>query len=182
MTKIETVKKTARQYFDTEDWQYHVLKVVFYARQLAKKHKADNTVIELAAYLHDIARSKEAHDKEDHHIVGAKMAQKILTKNGFRKSVIDQVTHCIEAHRCKKDFQPKTIEAKIIANADAMSHFDIMPIFYFWRSKKYSADEITTWITEKLQRDWESKLTLPGAKQLVQKKYHAIKLLLQSLS
>lgn len=89
--------------------------------------------------------------------------------------------HCIEAHRGNRDFLPRTIEAKILANADAISHFDIMPLFFFWRAKQDSFPGIVTWLGDKLKRDWEKKLTLPKAKKLVAKKYEAIQMLLATL-
>ncbi len=181
MTKIAEVTKIARQYFDANDWNFHVLKVRENALTLAKTHKASREVVELAALLHDVARAKDKHNDENHHLIGAKYAAKLLLRLGYSPKIVSAVVHCIEAHRGSKDLKPRTIEAKIMANADAMSHFDMMPLFFYWRRSENAFPEIIPWLEKKLERDWKKKLTLPGAKKIVAQKYKAIQLLLSAL-
>ncbi len=171
----------AKKYFDTNDWNFHVLKVRENALALAKLYKANREVLELAALLHDVARAKDKHNDENHHLIGAKYAAKLLPRFGYPPKIVSAVVHCIEAHRGSKDLKPRTIEAKILANADAMSHFDMMPLFFFWRRSEDDFPAIIPWLENKLERDWKKKLTLPKAKKLVAKKYAAIQMLLAAL-
>lgn len=140
--------------------------------------KADEETVELAALLHDIGRLKFG--EGDHDITGIPEAEKILKEHNYPQNVIDEVKHCIESHRGSKNISPKTTIAKIITNADAMAHFDILPVFFFWRSKKQSFDEAFKWVDDKIDRNWNKKLTLPEAKKMMEKKYKAIKLVLDS--
>lgn len=179
MTKIQRVAKAARTYFESDDWNFHVLRVLYYAKKLNSFYKANKTIIELAVYLHDTARSKK--DSETHHIEGAKIAKKIMTKHGYSKEIIRGVIHCILAHRSADDFIPETIEAKIVANADSLSHFDMVPLFFYWRAAKNTFPESVAWIENKLKRDWSKKLTLPQSKKLVAKKYELIKVFLKDV-
>ena len=56
-----------------------------------------------------------------------------LQENGIDQTIIDQVAHCIRAHRCK-DVQPQTIEAKIVAFSDSASH--LFDSFYIDMAKR----------------------------------------------
>jgi putative nucleotidyltransferase with HDIG domain len=147
-------------------------------KKLAKIMNADEEIIELAALLHDIGRLRFG--GENHDVTGIPEAEKILKEHNAPQKVIDEVKHCIESHRGSKDIPPRTIIAKIIANADAMAHFDILPVFFYWRSKKQTFEEAFEWVDKKIDRDWNKKLTLPEAREIMEDKYKAIKLVLKS--
>ncbi len=172
----ELVKKEASE----DDWRYHFIPIVKYAKQLAKFQNANQEIVELAALLHDIGRIR--HGGKNHDITGIPEAEKILKKLNAPKRVIDEVKHCIQTHRGSKDFPPKTTIAKIIANADAMSHFDILlKLFEIGiKRKKLSFEESLKGVEAKLDRDWNKKLTIPKAKEMAKEKYQAIKLILNS--
>jgi hypothetical protein len=61
-----------------------------------------------------------------------------------------------------------------------MAHFDVLPVFFYWRCKKVSFEEAFKWVDEKIERDWNKKLTLPEARKMMKDKYKAIKLILDS--
>ena len=179
--KLAKIRKLVKSKFEENDWKYHMLPVVNYTKKLARIYKVDREVAELAALLHDIGRVDIKHD-EDHHIVGIPMAEKILRNFSYPEKVIKEVKHVIASHRTSKGPKPKTMIAKIVANADAMAHFDILPVFFWWRHGRENFEETVEWVKNKIEKDWQKKLTLPGAKEMVEKKYKAIKLLLNSLS
>jgi len=58
--------------------------------------------------------------KVDHAVLGAEMSVKILRKLGYSDERIEQVTHCIRAHRFRGENQPITMEAKILSDADKL--------------------------------------------------------------
>lgn len=174
--KIKKIRDLVKGLADKEDWQYHINPVTNYAKALAKKLKADVALAEVTALLHDIGRVKYGDD--NHHLTGAKEAEKILEQLNFKPEIIAKVKHSIEAHRSQEGPEPKTLEAKIIANADGMVHFDMLPLFFHWRSRKGEFDQSLGWVIKKYQRSWHKKLTLPAAKKMVAAKYKAIKYLL----
>lgn len=156
---------------------YHIMSVVKYAKLLAKRFGADKEIAELAALLHDIGVIKG--DKKNHHISGVREAEKILRKLNYPWRKLENIKHCIYAHRSSKSIPRKTIEAKCIASADAMSHFDEIPQLFesaFIRFKM-NPEEGKQWISNKLERDW--KKLIPGARKLVKDKYEAAKLILK---
>ena len=179
---IAKIRKLVKERFEEKDWKYHIVPVLKYAKKLAKVYKVDEELVELAALLHDIGRVKMEND-EVHHIIGIPEAEKILKKFNYPEKIIKEVKHVIESHRLDQGPKPKTLVAKIIANADAMAHFDILPVFFWWRKsrKEYSFEDTLQWVENKLKNDWKKKITLPKAKKMVEKKYKAIRLILDSL-
>ena len=173
---LENVRKLVKAEAHEEDWKYHIVPVVHYAKLLAEKLGADIEVAELAALLHDMGRLR--HGGKDHEITGVPIAEEILRWENYSDEIISEVKHCVATHRWSKDIKPETLVAKIIANADAMAHFDVVPVFFYRRAEKYSFEEAFEWIDLKIKRDWEKKITLPEAKILMQEKYDAIQLLL----
>jgi len=179
--KIDKIRRLVKERFEETDWKYHILPVIKYAKKLAKEYKVDEEVVELAALLHDIGRI-EMKDSVEHHIIGIPRAEKILRKHKYSEETTKQVLHCVESHRTNKGPKPKTILAKIIANADAMAHFDALPVFFYWQATRdKSFEEIVRWVDAKIETDWHKKITLPEAKKMVEKKYKAVRLLLDSL-
>ncbi len=178
---IEKVREIVKNECKDEDWKFHILPVVKYSKMLAKKLNANEELAELGAMLHDIGRIKFG--PENHEITGIPEAKKILKKFGVSQKVIDEVKHCIETHRGSKNKKPRTITAKIVANADAMAHFDNVPMLVQIGLKKYdnSIEKAVKWVYEKIERDWNKKLTIPEAKEMMMGKYKAIKLLLEPM-
>ncbi len=176
---LNQVRKLVRSEADEVDWKYHITPVVKYAKMLAEIYQVDEDLVELAALLHDIGRLR--FDDKDHHLTGAKEAEKILVQFNLPKETVDEVVHCVKSHRGHSDIPPETIVAKIIANADAMAHFDALLVFMYWRTKQgQSFEDGFGWIEAKIERDWQDKLTLPEAKEMVKEKYRAIVVVLKA--
>ena len=119
----EIVKEKMRGISPSHDFS-HVIRVYNLCLTIAKEEKnVDLEVLKISALLHDIARRKEDLDKTgkiDHAKLSAKMAEKILKDLGYSKEKIEKIKHCIEAHRFKGRLKLKTIEAKILFDADKL--------------------------------------------------------------
>jgi putative nucleotidyltransferase with HDIG domain len=174
---IEEVRKIVQQQADEKMWRYHIIPVFDYAVDLAEKLDADLKVVKLAALLHDIGRIKFG--GKDHAKTGSEETVRILKDLGASEELITQVEHCVAVHPCKKG-QPETKEAEIIANADAMAHFDMIPFFFYMLADDKSFAESLQWVEDKVNWDWENKLSLSEAKKAVKEKYQAAKLLIQA--
>lgn len=173
---VEDACKKATNPFGYGDWQYHICSVLKNAKILAKKLKADEEIVEISALLHDYAGILNIELYPDHHIHGAKLAKEILEKYNYPKEKIAKIQHCILAHRGSKNIPQETLEAKIIASADAMAHFYNIPSLMYLAFVEYkmNIDEGAKFVLEKLERSWK-KLTLPEAKEMVREKYEAVK-------
>ena len=122
---IEEIKKIVEKEMEGTDPSHdflHVTRVYNLCLKIAKyEQNVDLEILKLAALLHDIARLKEDFDetgKIRHEVEGAKMAEEILTKFNFPKEKIKKVKECIISHRFRGGNEPKTIEAKILFDAD----------------------------------------------------------------
>lgn len=170
----DIVKKTCysqKNYFQGRTWEYHIIPVVEHALRLGKLLKADLEVLELAAYLHDIASITDIKYVERHHYYGAKMAKEILQNFGYPENKINQVQECIFAHRGSTKVKRGTLEAKILASADAMSHFsELIEMFYLaFCIHNYTTKEGVRWLKGKLERSWRK--IMPVGKKLIKKDY-----------
>ncbi len=119
---FDKIRKQTAQYFKhSHHDKYHVERVYNLAIRLAREEKADTDIVTAAVLLHDIARAQEDEGTiNDHASEGAKMAQRILEEVNFPKQKIPKVIHCIETHRFRKGLTPKTLEAKILQDADRL--------------------------------------------------------------
>ncbi len=159
---IEKVREIVKKECDERNWKFHISHVVKYAKLLAKKLNADEELAELGALLHDIGRIKFG--AKNHEITGIHEAEKILKQLKYTKEIIDEVKHCVESHRGSGNIKPKTIIAKIVANADAMAHFDtVFVLFQVGMKRHNNIEKAVEWVYEKIERDWNKKLTIPEA-------------------
>lgn len=118
---VTDVRAVARTYFEdaspAHDWR-HVRRVGRLASRLAEgRDDVDERVLDLAVWLHDIGRSREAAGRiDDHAAWGAREARDICSS--YPDETIEAVCHCIRSHRYSTDIEPETIEAKLLSDAD----------------------------------------------------------------
>lgn len=159
----------------TEDrWRYHIFPVVEYGKLLSKKFNADKEIVELACWLHDFTRITG--DVENHHVTSAIAAKKILEGLNFDEEKTKMIADCVYAHRGSVNVHKKNIEEKIVACADAMSHFEFRIILFYsaFGRKNMSLENGVRWIDDKIERSWK-KISIPFARELVREKYVAMK-------
>jgi len=106
-----------------ESFENHFKIVVRYGLEMAEARNANKEIVEIAAWLHDIA-SVRLGIIENHNIVGAEIADEFLGELGYPLDKIEKVKYCILNHRGSLDVERETKEAQILADADGMSHFD----------------------------------------------------------
>lgn len=179
MDIVEEVRKhVIKRYQERDDaegvdmYDTHVRYVVEYAKILAKKLNADIEVVEIAALLHDIARIDGLN--ENHHIEGAKYAQKLLSDLRYEPRKILLIEDCIISHRGSAGIPQKTIEAKCLASADAMAHFRSIPDMFYFVYKDLGCDIEEG--KEKLRKKFSESYAkmIPEAKKMVEEKYNAV--------
>ena len=101
----------------------HVLRVYQMAEQIARAEMADLAIVCAAALLHDAQGSvpgREGEDRENHHHASADFARQVLEKEGWPAERIVAVQHCIRAHRYRSTEEPRTLEAKVLFDADKL--------------------------------------------------------------
>lgn len=121
----EKIKKEARKYFAVasgcHDWT-HIERVRNLALRIGRKEKANLEILEIAAYLHDIGRKDEMEKKGIfcHAERSAELSRPLLKKYKLHTEVIENIIHCIESHRFRKNKKPATLEARVLFDADKL--------------------------------------------------------------
>ena len=137
-------------------WNEHIKYVVENAVRLAKEYEADVEIVELGALLHDIAMPSEYGERDQHHIYGAEIAEKLLTELDYPKDRIEKVKKCVLNHRGSKDRPRNTIEEQCVADADVIAHFDCIPSLFslVYREMNLSISDGKEYVRKKLERDY----------------------------
>lgn len=159
---------------------YHIRSVVRNAAYLAQQYGADEEVVVIAAWLHDIASVTDYSLYEEHHIHGAKMAEEILRQFDYDENKVELVKKCILNHRGSRLMTKKSAEEICVADADAISHFDDVPsLFYLaYRNKRLDIAHGSDFVKGKLERSY-NKLS-DKSRQMYKKKYESVMMLFAS--
>ena len=120
------IKSIARKLLDAEAGSHgwdHSERVWRLCEHIGTREGADLQVLELAAFLHDIGRGAEktsgggvCHARE-----GADQAREILQTHSFDQDMTENVIHCIETHRFRRNnIRPHSLEARVLFDADKL--------------------------------------------------------------
>ena len=131
-------------------FEHHIKYVVDFAVKLAKKYGANQEIVVIAAYLHDIGLINSS--AQDHQPLGVERSRKMLEEMDYKPEFINAVCDCIGSHSCTTNI-PKILEAKVIASADALSH--IMTDWFELKFKytKKTPAEYSEWVKSKAAKD-----------------------------
>lgn len=109
----------------------HVYRVLNYALLIAQNtpDEIDSNVLIAACLLHDIGRGKQFENLDLCHAeIGSKQAKLFLKSLNCDDDFAEHVSNCILTHRLRKNVQPKSIEAKILFDADKLDSIGVIGI------------------------------------------------------
>ena len=119
IVKKFAIEKTAKD--DIHGFS-HIKRVLNLCLDIGKKLGANLFILEIAVLLHDIGRENEENDiyNRNHAELSAEMSLDFIKSQGFQISQeeIDNIIHCIRAHSFSNKTIPRTLEAKILSDAD----------------------------------------------------------------
>ncbi len=96
-----------------------MLRVTRLGIRIAQAESADVEVVRAAALLHDVPVADAG--RSAHHMAAAEFAAGYLPAAGMDPARIENVVHCIQAHRYRdRSIQPRTLEAKCLYDADKL--------------------------------------------------------------
>jgi uncharacterized protein len=99
----------------------HVRRVVANAKKLAEAEGADLAVVLPAAWLHDcVTIAKNSPQRSSASRLAADRAAALLRASGYPAQHIPAIEHAIEAHSFSARVAPRTIEAKVVQDADRL--------------------------------------------------------------
>ena len=131
----------------------HILRVLNIAREIHKTEGGDFDVIEVAVLLHDIGRNIEHSLNEHHALLSARISKSYLKKLGVCEKHSNAVSHIIMSHSFSLGVVPRTIEAKILSDADkidALGAVGVIRAFLFGETTMRTVNETLNHFIEKL--------------------------------
>jgi uncharacterized protein len=99
----------------------HVRRVVANTRLLAAAEGADLKVVIPAAWLHDcVSVPKDSPERTKASRLAAAAAGEFLHSAGYDERHIPEIQHAIEAHSFSAKIAPRTVEARVVQDADRL--------------------------------------------------------------
>ena len=123
---MPNMEQARRWYTDTDPVHDfgHIQRVYWMAERIGMAEKADMEIVHAAALLHDVEDSAPGGDgqgRANHHLSSSLFARRILEAEGWGVDRIEQVQHCIRAHRFRgKEEAPASLEAQVIFDSDKL--------------------------------------------------------------
>jgi uncharacterized protein len=108
-TQINKIKRFSKKHFKKLDQTHgveHLNRTVKLAIYLGKKEKANIQIVKLSAMLHQFHNPKTV--------------KRFLKKIKVDKNIIERIVHCVECSDMKNVHKAKTIEAKVVYDADKL--------------------------------------------------------------
>lgn len=152
----------------------HIAAVAKNAALLAQKYGADEEIVTIAEWLHDIASITDYALYEEHHVNGARIARFMLEDFGYEEEKILRVQECIRCHRGSRRIDMPSLEALCVADADAIFHFDSVPslLYLAYVQKGMTMEEGIAFVRGKLERSY-AKL-YDRSKEVYREKYERV--------
>ena len=123
MKELESIKKEVIKIMNNDpahDFE-HVMRVYHNAQKITKKEKANQKLVLTAALLHDIVSyPKSSKRSKFSSVESAKKSKSILKKYAFSNEEISIICDAIEDHSFSQNRIPRTIEGKILQDADRL--------------------------------------------------------------
>jgi hypothetical protein len=123
--------------------------------KMCKKYGGDREICSLAAILHDtgLVYKRTSPGPEGHEERSLEYAKSLLTKYGFGTKTVEQILECIMA--TDPQAVPKTINAKIVRTADALSQF--LSCHFIAKAAFSTEDfnEYIDWLDEKVNGNYK---------------------------
>jgi len=115
-------------------WE-HTLRVAHWAWILANEEKADLEESVIVALFHDVSHFVSK-DYRKHGEKSAEIAFEFMLKAGFPKDFIEDISYAVKSHVGERN--PRTVQAKILQDADTLDRFGHFRILLFGKTADLS--------------------------------------------
>jgi uncharacterized protein len=96
----------------------HLVRVMALADTIAEREGGDLPTIWAAVALHDIGQERERRHGGDHALIGADLAEELLSGTQFPRQALPAVQQAIRDHRMTGGALPQSLEGRILYDAD----------------------------------------------------------------
>jgi len=179
---ISIIRKHAIQNSEIDDIHGfpHVERVYNLCLTLGKKLNANLEVLKIASLLHDLGRKEEKNNKikESHAEISANLAKLYLKSQSFHISdeELENILHCIKSHSFSNKIKPKTLEAKILSDADKLDAIGAIGLYRtigYTIQNKGNLNDVIKHLEEKILKI-KDMLFLDISKRIAEKRHKII--------
>jgi uncharacterized protein len=158
----------------------HVSIVAEYGRMLAGILAADPEIVELGAWLHDIAAVQDIAAVARHPSLSVDVARTLLQQNGYPSERIDRVSRCILSHSVPVQLHGGAPEDVCLSNADAMALIarPVYWLYFVFKVRQSSFEEGKAWLLRRVEANWAA--LIQPAREIIEEEYRRTKALLES--
>jgi len=135
----------------------HVERVLKLSSEIGTVLNANLPVIKIAALLHDVGRClKKDIEVRNHAKISAEIAENYIINNKFNIGIedVENILHCIRAHSFSNDLEPKTLEAKILSDADKLDALGAIGLYrtiiYSFKLKNGGIEKVVEHLENKI--------------------------------
>ena len=149
----------------------HIERVTKISSEIGTALNANLPVIKIAALLHDVGRYLKKDDLVKNHAeISAEIAENFIIKNNFNLALgdVENILHCIRAHSFSNDYEPKTLEAKILSDADKLDALGAIGLYRtigFTISRNRGLDDVIEHLENKILK-LKNRLYLDISKEI----------------
>lgn len=127
----EIYKEVQARFAHLEDlahgWE-HVNRVYTLAQHIARQEGADSFIVGMAALMHDLGRTAP-HDNGKHHAeLSMEMATELMQRYEIPTEQQEAILHAIIAHSFSRGIEARTLEARVVRDADRVDGLGAMGI------------------------------------------------------
>jgi uncharacterized protein len=157
----------------------HVERVFKLCMEIGAVLNANLPVIKIAALLHDVGRYLKKDDEVKNHAeISAEIAKNFIIKNNFNIATedVENILHCIRAHSFSNDLEPKTLEAKVLSDADKLDALGAIGLYRTigFTIKNYGSIEQVIHHLENKILKLKEMIYLDYSKQIAEKRHKII--------
>lgn len=99
----------------------HTKRVVANAKKLLMYEQADSEIVLASAWLHDCVILPKNHpEREKASSLAAETAVQFFREKQFPSEKLEEISHAIKSHSFSAGIKPRTMEAKIVQDADRL--------------------------------------------------------------
>ena len=157
----------------------HIERVVKISSEIGTALDANLPVIKVAALLHDVGRYLKTDDLVKNHAeISAEIAENFIIKNNFNIAIedVENILHCIRAHSFSNDLEPKSLEAKILSDADKLDALGAIGLYRtigFTIKKFGDIEQVIHHLENKILK-LKDMIYLDYSKQIAEKRHELI--------
>ena len=157
----------------------HVERVLKLSSEIGTVLNANLLVIKIAALLHDVGRYlKKDEEVRNHANISAEIAENFIIDNKFNITFeeVENILHCIRAHSFSNDLEPKTLEAKVLSDADKLDALGAIGLYRTigFTIKNYGSIEQVIHHLENKILKLKEMIYLDYSKQIAEKRHKII--------